>query len=253
MRKTGAILTLSVSLCVAACSSGARYDGDSKVDPATGSIAPGNKQEKPYINRGLNSGLITETSRDAKSGPRTKRGRRGRKKPRPKPTPTPTPIPTPKHAPYKGGAYSETHQTVSTRGPQIVLPNVFNSVVTNLDKPLPKKKKVACVVVEGSYLRKEKTRGICKILRNQSSPPEVVSWDSLKQSQTLNSLLTLARSQNVDLIVILEKRQERSFVILDARNAAVLCHTTRSQENLVSGDNQLIQLHGKICKAWTAQ
>ncbi|MDF1666511.1 MAG: hypothetical protein P1V97_32480 [Planctomycetota bacterium] len=249
MRKTGAILTAALSLCLAACSSLDRSDNGTKINPGTGSEAPENVRSKPYIKNGQVAYTAPKTSSDTKKKGAKKGRRKGRKKPRPKPTPKSESMRTP----YTGGAYSETQRTVASRGPQIVLPTIFDSVVTNLDKPLPKKQKVACVVVEGSYLRKEKTRGICKVLRNQNSNNEVVSWGSLKQSQTLNSLMTLARSQSIDLLVILEKRQQRSFVILDTRNAAVLCHSTKFRQSLVPGDSQLLQLHGKICKAWTTQ
>lgn len=240
---------MSLTLCVACSSASRPGDGASKIDPTVGSVAKGNEDAKPFKKNGNDALSQRQISPDFIKKPKRKKGRKkGRKK-----KPRSKLEPGPKVAPYKGGAYSETQQTLASRGPQIVLPAVFNTVVTQLDQPLPKKQKVACVVVEGSYLRKVKTRGICKLLRNQNSNGEVVAWDTLKQSHTLNSLITLARSQSIDLLVILEKRGTRSFVILDTRNAAVLCHTTKSQQNLVSGDTQLAQLHGKIYKAWTAQ
>ncbi|MDF1665872.1 MAG: hypothetical protein P1V97_29215, partial [Planctomycetota bacterium] len=135
----------------------------------------------------------------------------------------------------------------------ILLPNTYGSVATVLDKALSKKLKVACLVVENKTLRKVKTRGVCKVLRSQNANCEITSFEGLKQGHNLRTLLTTARAEKADILVILEKRSERSFVILDTRNAVVLGHGSGSQQQLVPGNKTLLSLHESLCKTWTAQ
>lgn len=249
MRKTATAMILGLTLTMGACGSAERINDGASINPGTGSVAPGNETPKPYINRGLEYDY-DETQRSSSSPSkgvtRVKRGKRGRKR-------RPSPKPQPKRDPIAGGAFSETQRTVAARGPEIVLPQSFGSVATQLDKPLPNKRKVACLVVEGKHLRKVQTRGICKLLRNQASGGEIVSWDVIKQNHTLSSLMNRARSESVDLLVILEKKDPRSFVILDTRNSTVLAQGTRSEGLVAPGDKGLFQLHGKLRKAWTTQ
>lgn len=152
-----------------------------------------------------------------------------------------------------GGAFSETHQTTANRGPLIVLPRIFGVVPSRLDKALPKKQKVACIVVEQKYLRKVKTRGVCKTLRNQNPDCEIFSFEGLKQDQTLQSLLVTARSQKADILVILEKKTARSFVLLDTRNAVLLGYSSGTQQHVLPGNKSLLALHGTLCKLWSSQ
>ena len=250
MRKTATAMILGLTLTAGACGSAERNSDGASINPATGSVAPGNETPQPYINRGLeyeyNEAQRTSSSPSKGGAGRVKRSKRGRKR-------RPSPKPQPKRDAIKGGAFSETQRTVAVRGPEIVLPSTFGAVATQLDKPLPNKRKVACLVVEGKHLRKVQTRGICKVLRNQSVSGEIVAWDALKQNHTLSSLMSRARSESVDLLVILEKKAQRSFVILDTRTSTVLAQGNRFAGLVAPGDKGLFQLHGKLRKAWTTQ
>ena len=61
-----------------------------------------------------------------------------------------------------------------------------------------------------------------KLLRGQGCFGQVLSLENFKQSVDLNSLISHVRGQSIELLVILEKKQERSFVILDTRNMQLL-------------------------------
>lgn len=153
----------------------------------------------------------------------------------------------------EGGAYSETQRVKAKRGVEIELPASYGNVATQLDQALPGKPKIACVVVEQKSIRKASTRGLCKLLRARHPKQEIISLHDLRQSHQLNSLITTARADGVDLLVILEKRITRSFVILDTRSTVVLGQAAGSAEQVVPGEKSLLSLHASLKKLWMTQ
>jgi hypothetical protein len=153
-----------------------------------------------------------------------------------------------------GGAYDNEHRVRARRiGPKIRLPENYGRLVRSFDQPLSLKPRIACIVVEGAALRLRKTRGMSRLLAAQTCFEQVLSLENLKQDHDLRRLISYVRGQGIDLLVILEKKQERSFAVVDARSSQLLALGSGRRRQVVSGHKILESLYKRLCQVWAVQ